>query len=123
MKIYVVTSGQYSDYGINGVFTVKEKAQKYVDIYNACEADYDSARIEEYEADIIDVSGFWFGVSKYDTGKLYCSTYDVRKGGYDLTVVRHSEFVHVFVFADSIDKAKKIALDRFTQFEAQEAGI
>ena len=123
MKIYVVTSGQYSDYGINGVFTVKEKAQKYVDIYNACEADYDSARIEEYEADIIDVSGFWFGVSKYDTGKLYCSRCGGTKDDHELTVERRSGFVEVFVFADSIDKAKKIAIDRFTQFEAQEAGI
>ena len=32
--IYIVTSGEYSDYGINGVFTTEEKAQSYNDKYN-----------------------------------------------------------------------------------------
>jgi hypothetical protein len=30
-KIYIVTSGDYSDYSIDGVFSTEEKAQEYVD--------------------------------------------------------------------------------------------
>lgn len=44
MKVYVVTSGSYSDYSINRVFLDKEKAEKYVDM---CE----DSEIEEYETD------------------------------------------------------------------------
>ena len=46
-KIYVVTSGSYSDYGIRGVFTTRENAQQYID---ADRSDgYDSYNdIEEY---------------------------------------------------------------------------
>lgn len=29
-KVYIVTSGQYSDYGINAVFSSKEKAQEFI---------------------------------------------------------------------------------------------
>ena len=30
MQVYVVTSGEYSDYGINAIFSTVEKAQEYV---------------------------------------------------------------------------------------------
>lgn len=30
MQVYVVTSGEYSDYGINAIFSTLEKAQEYV---------------------------------------------------------------------------------------------
>jgi len=33
--IYVVTSGEYSDYGIDAIFTSKELAQKFVDSFNS----------------------------------------------------------------------------------------
>jgi len=31
MQVYVVTSGEFSDYGINAIFSTKEKAQEYID--------------------------------------------------------------------------------------------
>jgi len=36
--IYVVTSGEYSAYGIEGVFSTKEKAQAFVDAITEAEA-------------------------------------------------------------------------------------
>ena len=33
-KIYLVTSGEYSDYGIDGVFTSKELAEKFIKSFN-----------------------------------------------------------------------------------------
>ena len=43
MKVYVITSGEYSDYGIDAVFTDKSLAEEYVDRNP-------SRRIETYEA-------------------------------------------------------------------------
>jgi hypothetical protein len=45
-KIYIVTSGSYSDYQINAVFSTRELAQKYVDKFES--TDY---RVEEHELD------------------------------------------------------------------------
>lgn len=45
MKVYVVTSGCYSDYRINAIFLDKDKAQKYADVI------YDSNPIEEFETE------------------------------------------------------------------------
>ena len=33
-QVYVVTSGEYSDYGINAIFTTRELAEDYVDKVN-----------------------------------------------------------------------------------------
>src|ERR1039458_4420925 len=41
-KIYAVTSGEYSDYGINAVFDNKEAAEKYA-------YPIDDSYVEEYE--------------------------------------------------------------------------
>ena len=43
MKVYVITSGEYSDYGIDAVFTDKALAEEYADRNP-------SRRIETYEA-------------------------------------------------------------------------
>lgn len=47
MKIYVVTSGCYSDYYIDKVFTDKNKAEEFVEWHGW----YDDSRIEEYETE------------------------------------------------------------------------
>ena len=48
-KVYIVTSGEYSDYGIDRVFSTEEKAKEWVDIitsmYNG------NYNIEQYELD------------------------------------------------------------------------
>ena len=46
MKVYVVTEGRYSDYGIVQVFLNKEKAENYVK-YNR--GDWNDMQVEEYD--------------------------------------------------------------------------
>jgi hypothetical protein len=46
IKIYVITSGEYSDYNINCVFSTRQLAEAYVEKYSA-----EEMRIEEYELD------------------------------------------------------------------------
>lgn len=48
MKIYVVTSGTYSNYGIDAVFTDPEKAKQYANLNSERE-------IEEYESDPVEI--------------------------------------------------------------------
>ena len=45
--IYVVTSGEYSDYGIDSMFDSKELAQSYIDSFKT--NSYNEMRIEEFE--------------------------------------------------------------------------
>lgn len=45
-KVYVATSGDYSDYGIDGVFSAKELAEEFVQSTNPKEG-----QVEEYELD------------------------------------------------------------------------
>lgn len=54
-KIFIVTSGEYSDYHIDAVFSTREKAEEYADI---CGPDYE---IEEYEVDapVDNKDGIW----------------------------------------------------------------
>ena len=48
-RVYIVTSGEYSDYGIDRVFSTEEKAKEWVDVitsmYNG------NYNIEQYELD------------------------------------------------------------------------
>ena len=46
--VYIVTSGEYSDYSIHAVFSTREKAEEYI----AHNGDFsDSYKIEEYVMD------------------------------------------------------------------------
>lgn len=50
MKVYVVSSGEYSDFGIEQIFSSKEKAQQFIDISK----EYGTGsfnEIDEYELD------------------------------------------------------------------------
>lgn len=48
-KVYIVTSGTYSDYTIDRVFLDKEKAERYIKL---CDNHYwDTPQIEEFETD------------------------------------------------------------------------
>ena len=48
-KVYIVTSGEYSDYGIDRVFSTEEKAKEWVDVITSM---YDgNYNIEQYELD------------------------------------------------------------------------
>lgn len=48
MKLYTVWSGEYSDVCLHAIFQSKEKAQKYIEVYNALE-EYEDYYMREYE--------------------------------------------------------------------------
>ena len=66
--IYIVTSGEYSDYGICGCFDKKETAQAYIDALQKTQ--WDTYEIEEYELNnTFSTQPFWF-VRMDKTGKV-----------------------------------------------------
>ncbi|MEE1073803.1 MAG: hypothetical protein U0L26_15730 [Cellulosilyticum sp.] len=48
-KVYIVTSGEYSDYGIDRVFSTEEKAKEWVDVTTSMYGG--NYNIEQYELD------------------------------------------------------------------------
>lgn len=124
-KIYIVTSGEYSDYGIDAVFTTKEKAADYVEQHGT---DYN---IEEYNLDeeVEKKTQLWNIVfcvedgnfreacpTSYERNKVVdtCSIFDTFGYREDIPYIRF------YVDADSMDRAVKIARERFAAVKANE---
>lgn len=52
MKVYIATSGEYSDYHISAVFTDREKANRYANLLNASSRwSGDMVCVEDYDTD------------------------------------------------------------------------
>ena len=125
-KIYIVTSGDYSEYNINAVFTTKEKANEYIQQHGT------EYRVEEYNLDeevdkevklwridislkdnsLIEVSALAYRDKDYqDKRRDTCSVYETFRNG---------NCMKFFVDADSMDKAIKIVSERFAAIKANE---
>ena len=121
-KIYIVTSGEYSDYHIEAVFTTKEKAVEYVEQHGT---DYN---IEEYDLDeeVEKKTQLWSIVFCIENGKLL----EGNTRSFKEDEVRDTCFVELswngklyitfYVDADSMDRAVKIARERFAAVKANE---
>ncbi len=63
-KVYIVTEGRYSDYYIEACFSIKEKAQDFIDNARKVENFWDEPEIEEWDldggTDIVDVVNVFF---------------------------------------------------------------
>lgn len=116
---YVVTSGEYSDYHIDGVFSDKEKADFF--------ADKDNDRsVEEYDIDDEQMlrQEDWYKVEIYVGQSLESKDVSVRKLSYDsenkpFDAVMFSKtqedcrYFSFYLAAINRGKAKAIALERF----------
>ena len=120
-KIYIVTSGCYSDYTIERVFSTKEKANEFIQQHGT---DY---RIEEYVVDEEKVKKeekIWDVEIDIDDNSVIQSiprNFLCREEG---TCEHHEYFqndvVDLYVKADSMDKAIKIAKERYFAIKAND---
>lgn len=122
-KIYIVTSGCYSDYSIEAVFTTQDKANDYVQQHGT---DYN---IEEYELDeeVTKQVQLWRVEFNIDTKKLsdagICVCYNADEYRDTCRVIHYSHsgnLICFFVDADSMDKAVKIASERFAAIKSND---
>lgn len=103
MNVYLVTSGQYSDYDIEGIFSTKEKAQEYI-IYklnkstDGCSAGYFND-IEEIEVDnvynflIRDEFKIWSGNMEFNGDIEEINSYEYTDPS-DKNLYRHNYIIH-----------------------------
>ena len=120
MRVYVITSGDYSDYCIMGVTLDKENAERYVELYNG-KSEYYQAKIEEYETDQFGHGNRlpWFVFkdrqsTSVDLGREPCDDV-VKENAYGA--------IYVSVYAEDESHALKIAYDKFAQYMAEKEGI
>lgn len=123
MKVYIVTSGSYSDYSIRGVFLDRTRAEALVAYLNDEDTRWlDAAGIEEFEADqpVPDKPGWsaWanVGVAISDVRRTELTPDD---RDWKQAVVRWTDgSLHVNVLAVDAAHAVKIAADKFREFIA-----
>ena len=139
-KVYVVRYGEYSDQGISGVFSTKEKAQKYCDIQNELK-DYEDYWIDERELDKDVLPNdtkvvTYYGCTVYLNDSLY-----IKKGAIDTEDMEEKriyikdvevevqtgedkayEYIEVWSVKGT-EHAKKVALDDYYKYIAKKEGI
>lgn len=130
MKIYIVTSGEYSDYGIDAVFTDKKQAELYCAVHKYC-------RVETYTADQEKIEGeVYYGIlaRDYYNHPMGCeffysdkpvdpSVRTVPKTGY---TPAHDEYIiPVSKSYDGIkyDTMRKVARDYIAKYKAEQEGL
>lgn len=119
-KIYIVTSGDYSDYTIDAVFSTKEKAEEYIQQHGM---DY---RVEDYDIDeeVKKETKIWSIKMRFDNfevseciGDGWCSH---RKDTFDYDFDNWAKigYITLYLEADCMDRAIKIASERIAQIKA-----
>ena len=122
-KIYIVTSGCYSDYHIEAVFTTQDKADDYVQQHGM---DY---VIEEYDIDeeVTKQVQLWrvdFDINTKeisDAQPVFCYTDQYRDTCHVVQyLITGNELILFYVDADSMDRAVKIACERFDAIKSND---
>lgn len=125
MKVFIVTSGEYSDYGIRAVFTDYEKAELYCATHNK-KSSTDICCIEEYDTEDFKIESnetpkevwcFTTSNENIKASKQYLTFDNIefccrRSSGYygEVTVKKNTPE----------EKVIKIAADRIAKFKAEQ---
>lgn len=129
MKVYVVTSGEYSDYHIDGVFDDLNKAEIYV---ATIEDKYgDNARIEEFDTEECQIESSkevkkqWHFTISEKKNVCYCSfAYTFRNVNTINFCTDRKYHVYMTLKKDvSEEKAQNIAFDRLAEYEAKKQWV
>lgn len=121
-KVYIVTSGEYSDYHIEAAFSTKKQANDYLDQHD------DDFRIETFDLDVpFDRKTMTFCISlniknKSVVGVTIVDTMYERENEIRYTKLfgRSVYAIKFFIKTDSQSKAIKIASERFGAVIANE---
>lgn len=136
MKVYVITSGEYSDYYINAVALTRENAEQICAMLNSPKRHYsDVATIEEYDTDEIqcgvneDVGLCYEAKFNYKTleniywGEPFYSfaRNEIKRGLLD----HRYEILIAATFPKDMpqEKARKIMKDRVAKWKAEREGL
>lgn len=129
MTIYVVTSGEYSGYGIDAIYTDRKQAELYCAVHEWC-------RIEEYEADQQRLEGeVYYGILARDFYQysLRCEFFyslkpikpTVRINPKNTYLSAHDEYIIPVnkSYENRYEAMKKVARDYIAKMKAEEKGL
>lgn len=134
-KVYIVTSGTYSDYAIEEVFDNREDAEKYICLHD--NESYLDMRVEEYDiyknAELKNVKvhyGIYFIMreNRINFFDIVCDNKPIEtninrsKHNYSKSYYGTLPLSNRNIFKDK-DVVKKIVYDAVAKFKAEEAGI
>lgn len=133
-KLYAVTAGAYSDYHIVALCSDKERATKICDMYNGNDiGSMWGAKVEEFDDGIqTDIDMPLYKIELSSSGKCKISecwgeekvdTMLDRQYAWRLNVLDSCGDLMIYVFADNMDMALKIARDKFAQYKAEHEGV
>lgn len=139
MKVYVITRGEYSDYGICAVSLDKDDAERKCALLNRNVYCGEYCEIEEYDTDDMTVDTAEEVKKKFEmsvdgkTGEitwfseLYLTFEDYNSVGfykeYDFISDKHIKVVATLPTSTTEEQAKKIMIDRVEKFKAERAGL
>lgn len=128
-KVFVVTSGHYSDYGIDAIFTTEDLAQKFIDSFKA--DGYNAMGIEEWDLNPNEEhlrqgrKPFFLRIDKLGA----VTDIEVRSSAWgfkpnlptaNISFTHDDKWMNIECFADDVDHAVKIAGEKRTQILALE---
>lgn len=121
-KIYVITSGEYSDYRVDAVYSTKELAEDFIQ-HNG--NDY---CIEEYDLDkpIIRERKLWKREKKLWKIEINSDRNEILNANIsyqepeDTCVRNYMNIITFIVGSETMDKAKKIARERYVAIRSNE---
>lgn len=141
MKVYIITSGEYSDYSIDAVTLDKDQAEKMVNVFP-------EERIEEYDTDdfpkLITNDPCWICEYNLPTrnimdGKIinnesieihqeddFWHAYDFKELNKVINKIRINGSIYgfrMYIQAKDKEHAKKIFYDKVAEWKAEQKGI
>jgi hypothetical protein len=133
--VYLLTSGEYSDYRVLAVFSTREAAEAARGIHDAERRNLDESRVEEYQlldepvrSEVHTHTIMWGrGYSRRDAPAWGSPKAEWGAHGEEVEDLRDSEsagpVIGVSSRALTAERAAKIAHDRAAELKAREAGI
>jgi hypothetical protein len=125
-KVFIVTSGSYSDYTIEAVFSNEGDAQRYCNIRNAT-LPYPCYEVEHFNMDEIEVVPPKYMEATY---KLYQVPSEMSRIRFGETSIYHEPFIQfenefVCTVRFNMDKnvMKRAVYDQYAQFMAKQEGL
>lgn len=125
-KIYIITSGCYSDYRIVTAFSTKQKADEFLDIYG------DDYRLEIYTIDSVKPvrkNKIWrISLDVKSKEVIVCQQYELKRNKYKKDLLEYTRYsgtygIDFYLESDSRKRAIKIASERFGYVIANELVI
>lgn len=123
MKVYVLTTGEYSDYTIYGIYSTAERAQEVHDLLVRQDFSYAVNDVFEWEVDEPAPSNYWFRVYYYideDKIKAY-----LINDSYGLPFYEPYSKTFVYEIPYSLrledeEVLRKVTYDKWAQFKVEQ---